>query len=77
DTDDSFAISTISLLMPNPKDDIAYEIEDLSEYIGTSSVSFEDTDFEALTKESEAPDTPAAEYGIVTEQEIAERKNEK
>lgn len=77
DTDDSFAISTISLLMPNPKDDIAYEIEDLSEYIGTSSVSFEDTDFEVLTKESEAPDTPAAEYGIVTEQEIAERKNEK
>jgi len=66
-----FAIEKIRLLMPNPGNHIAYEIEDLSEYIGTSTVSFDDVDFDILNDDDfDTQETPAAEYGIVTQEEL-------
>lgn len=73
--DESYAISTIRLFMPNPENNRAYEVEDLSEYIGKSTVHFEDSDFEVLVEDGfDAPDTPvAAEYGIVPEEDLVDK----
>lgn len=65
--DEGYAISKIRMLMPNPHNDIAYEIDDLSEYIGKSSVSFEESDYEVLVEDGyEKPESPAAtDYGVI------------
>lgn len=76
--DEWFAISKIRMLMPNPYNDKAYEIEDLSELIGTSTVSFDEGDYEVLVEDGfDVPDTPAAvEYDIVPEEEVFEDDGE-
>ncbi|QQK76482.1 hypothetical protein HUG15_13510 [Salicibibacter cibarius] len=70
--DEAFAISKIRMLMPNPQDNQAYEIEDLSEYIATSTVIFEEDDYEILIEDGfDAPQSPAAaDYGIVHQEEL-------
>lgn len=72
--DESFAISTIKLFMPNPADHRAYPVDDLSDYIGTSPVSFEENDCEVLVEDGfDAPETPiAAEYDIVPMEDLFE-----
>lgn len=76
--DESFAISKIRMLMPNPHDDKAYEVEDLSEFIGTSPVRFDDNDFEVLVDDGfDVPDVASAyHYGIVPEEELFDDKEE-
>ncbi|ALX50116.1 hypothetical protein AOX59_16955 [Lentibacillus amyloliquefaciens] len=70
--DESFAISNIRMLMPNPDNDKAYEVENLSKFIGTSTVTFDENDYEALAEDGfDVPDTPAAtEYDIVLQEEL-------
>ncbi|WP_079480586.1 spr1630 family ClpXP-sensitive toxin [Halobacillus salinus] len=70
--DEANMISALRLLMPNPSDNIAYEVEDLSGYIGTSTVNFDDVNPEILTDQEEefVGSTPAYEYGIYHESEL-------
>lgn len=72
--DESHALSKIKVLMPNPHNDQAYVVDDLSELIGKSPVSFETDDYEVLVDDGfDAPDVPAAtDYGIVAPGEIKE-----
>ncbi|MFD1039079.1 hypothetical protein ACFQ3N_11865 [Virgibacillus byunsanensis] len=57
---------------------VTYEIEDLSEFIGTSTVNFDEGDYEVLVEDGfDVPDTPAAVYyDIVPEDELNEDDGE-
>lgn len=70
------AISKIKVLMPNPHNNKAYLIEDLSKLIAKSPVTFDEDDYEVLVDDGfDAPDAPAAtDYGIVALDHIEEKE---
>src|SRR5690625_4821681 len=74
--DESHALSGIKVLMPNPHNNIAYEVDDLSDLIGKSPVSFEEEDYEVLIDDGfDATDVAsAADYGIIVPGEIIEEE---
>lgn len=63
--------------MPNPHNDKAYVVDDLSELIGKIPVSFDINDYEVLVDDGfDAPDSPAAaDYGIVVPDEVQESED--
>lgn len=74
--DEGYMISKIRLLMPNAFDNKAYEVQDLSEFIGSSTVDFSDVDTDILIGEGTDyfEETTAAEYEIYHEDEINEEE---
>ena len=70
--DESYALSKIKVLMPNPHNNKAYLVEDLSDLIGKSSVTFEEDDYGVLIEDGfDAQDVAtAADYGIIAPDEV-------
>ncbi|MBU5212479.1 hypothetical protein [Heyndrickxia oleronia] len=77
--DEAHMISSILVWMPNPKDNTAHLVSDLTELINNSSVDFSDVDITVLENDDmnydyESP--VAAEYNIVHENDIIRKKTE-
>ncbi|MEN1934983.1 hypothetical protein AAIE21_05070 [Paenibacillus sp. 102] len=71
--DEAFMISKILLWMPNPNDEKAYLIDDLTELINNSSVDFDDIDITVLESDEldYNYDSPAAvDFDIFHEEEL-------
>ncbi|MED4172354.1 hypothetical protein P4631_07815 [Halalkalibacterium halodurans] len=61
--DVDYVISRIRLLMPNPSNGIAYDVQDLTDFISTSPVKFEEEDYETVIEEAKERDA-MVDYGI-------------
>ncbi|WP_147803338.1 hypothetical protein [Alkalicoccus halolimnae] len=62
--DAEHVISQVRLMMPNPNDGVAYEVDDLTHLIGTSTVRFETQDFDTVKEEAKERDA-MLDYGIM------------
>ncbi|WP_017471483.1 hypothetical protein [Amphibacillus jilinensis] len=62
--DDAFQISKIMHYLPNPEDNIAYRIQDLSEYISGSELTDEEREIIAPEQDSDIIDPAAFDIGI-------------
>lgn len=76
EVDKHHVISKIQLLLPNPSNKRSYVIEDLTELISKSSVTFTNEDYEVLVDDvyAELDPTNAVHYGIVPITETEEEK---
>lgn len=77
--DEAFMISKISVWMPNPNDEKAYLVEDLTELINNSSVEFDDVDLTALESDEMDYnyDSPAAiDFDIFHDDELDREKTD-
>ncbi|MDN3229516.1 hypothetical protein [Priestia megaterium] len=77
--DEAYMISKIQVFMPNPNDEKAYLVEDLTDLINNSSVDFEDVDITVLENDDMDYDyeSPAAiDFDIVHEDELEQDKSE-
>lgn len=73
DIDEAFMISQILVWMPNPNDEKAYLVDDLTELINNSSVDFDDVDITVLENDELEYDydSPAAvDFDIYHEEEL-------
>lgn len=76
--DEAYMISEIKVWMPNPVNDRAYEVDDLSHLIELSAVSFDDIDTDILDNDDQEYDynSPAAtHYEIYHESEFDKSKD--
>ncbi|MCT2534757.1 hypothetical protein NC661_04545 [Aquibacillus koreensis] len=67
--DDAYQIAEIMHYLPNPEDNIAYKIEDLSEYISGAELSDEERDVIAPDQDNDIIDPAAFDIGIFEEAE--------
>ncbi|SEN98570.1 hypothetical protein SAMN04488134_10333 [Amphibacillus marinus] len=67
--DDAYQISEIMHYLPNPEDNIAYRIQDLSEYISGSELTDEEREVIAPEQESDIIDPAAFDIGIFEDEE--------
>lgn len=69
----AFMISSIKVWIPNPEDNVAYEVEDLTNYIKTSTVELGDIDttvLESDTFEYEYESPTAYDFDIFHEEDL-------
>lgn len=62
--DEAYQISAIMHYLPNPEDNIAYKIEDLSEYISGSELTDEEREVVAPEQDNDIIDPAAFDIGI-------------
>ncbi|MCM3169001.1 spr1630 family ClpXP-sensitive toxin [Peribacillus frigoritolerans] len=77
--DQAFMISKIQVLMPNPNDNKAYLVDDLTELINSSSVDFDDVDTTVLENDEIEYDfdSPAAiDFDIIHDNDLDQEKTE-
>ncbi|WP_217587550.1 hypothetical protein [Lentibacillus saliphilus] len=67
--DDAYQISEIMHYLPNPEDNIAYKVEDLSEYISGSELTDEERDIIAPQQDNDIIDPAAFDIGILEDEE--------
>lgn len=77
--DEAFMISKIQVWMPNPIDNCAYLVDELTNLIGNSHVDFADVDTTALENdkiEYDYDNLTATDFGIVHDDELSQEKKD-
>ncbi|MEH7276188.1 hypothetical protein, partial [Neobacillus vireti] len=77
--DQAFMISKIHVWLPNPSDNTAYLVDDLSALIGNSSVDFTDVDISVLENddiEYDFESLTAIDYDIVHDNQLDQEKKD-
>lgn len=67
--DDAYQISEIMHFLPNPENNIAYKIEDLSEYISGAELTDEEREIIAPEQDNDIIDPAAFDIGIFEEED--------
>ncbi len=70
--DEAYQISKIMHYLPNPNDNIAYEVEDLSNFISGADLTDEDREVIAPELDGDIMDPAAFDIGILEEEQQIE-----